>query len=799
MNPSVPLISEPRLMDPLERRSLIVCGTVQGVGFRPFIYRLAVRLGLSGFVRNDLTGVAIEVQGPSSSLAQFVESLEKERPPLAQIDSIESQSVPPQADIGFQILESNCAANGLVRILPDVGLCHRCQNELNDVRCRRFEYPFINCTECGPRFTIIQSAPYDRSRTTMGGFAMCEACRFEYEDPFDRRFHAQPTACPRCGPRLWLADRKGSRLHSADPIHDFALEICAGHIGALKGVGGFHLVCDATNPLTVATLRQRKHRPDKPFALMVDSTESARRFCDVSGKEQALLESPANPIVLLRRHSSRSAANSYPLCEGVAPGQESLGVMLPYTPLHVLLMKKSGNLPLVMTSGNRSDEPIAYENDEAIARLEGIADYFLLHDRPIQVRCDDSIVRVLAEDPVVLRRSRGYVPSPIPLPMICQNPILAVGGQQKGTFGLGSGREAILGHHLGDLDDFRSYETFRRDELHYENVFGIRPELLACDMHPDYTSTQYAEERSQRDGIRLVRIQHHHAHIASCMVENSIDEPVIGVAFDGTGYGATGPTLDGEYHSGESSIWGGEFLVADYQHFQRVGRLRYAALPGGNAAIREPWRMAVSHLLDTGLPPEEAMPNKLFADTASIRAMIDRRINSPATCSMGRLFDAVASLIGIRHRVTYEGQAASDLERLATDVAADIHYRYEIIRDAVQNAGSPIATSIIDTRPVFHAILNDSRKKLPTSLIARRFHSTIAEMVLEMCLHIRRQTSIGLVALSGGVFVNKILTGDVIDRLEHNRFRILRHRRVPPNDGGLSLGQLAIAARSDCH
>lgn len=751
----------------MQRRAVEVRGIVQGVGFRPFVYNLATRLGLGGLVKNQTGTVRIEIEGEPAALDVFLNELARRPPPLAQIEHLAWQPLPPVGETAFRIEESDADGDSPIFISPDVATCDDCLQEMRDPNNRRYRYPFLNCTNCGPRLTIITGAPYDRPRTTMAGFALCPACRAEYNDPADRRFHAQPTACPVCGPRLFLANDRGESIASADPLDDFVRAIRAGRLGTLKGLGGYHLVCDARNRSAVAELRRRKHRDEKPFALMVADLSAAEALCEIGDLERELLRSPRRPIVLLRKRRPT------PVAEEVAPGNPCLGVMLPYTPLHHLLMDAVGR-PLVMTSGNRSDEPIAYRDDEARDRLAGLADVFLVHNRPIHVRCEDSVTRVVAGQELPVRRSRGYAPQPIALPFACPRPILAVGGQLKGTFALGRGRQAFLSHHLGDLDDFEAQRAFVRDIALYEELFAIRPEAIVCDRHPDYVSTRYAQERATREGLPLFTVQHHHAHLASCMAENGLGEPVIGVSFDGTGYGTDG------------TIWGGEFLVGDERSWRRAAHLRYVGLPGGDRAIREPWRMALAHLTDAGAELPELTSRLSPVEVATVRRMLERGINTPSTSSAGRLFDAVAALAGVRHRVSYEGQAAVELEAMATGPAPDIAYPLSL-----DTSSSLI---VVDTRPLIGAVAADVTNGVTASRIARRFHTTMIEVIATVCGRLRQETGIGTVVLSGGVFLNALLTAEAVRRLEEMGFRALRHRLVPPNDGGLCLGQLAVAA-----
>jgi hydrogenase maturation protein HypF len=773
-----------------ERRAIIVHGVVQGVGFRPFAYNLATRLGLTGFVRNETGTLHIEIAGSRDQLDRFEVELRGHPPPLAQIARIESRRIDGPTDGEFRILASDSTAGSPIFVSPDVATCTDCLAELLAPNDRRFGYPFLNCTNCGPRLTIITGAPYDRPRTTMTAFAMCPACRAEYDDPFDRRFHAQPTCCPVCGPRLhlwsppplWervmLGGDEGLPLtltlphkgggDQSDSLQTFAEAILASRIGALKGLGGYHLVCDALNETAVAALRRRKHRDDKPFAVMVADASGAEQLCDVSDVERSLLTSPRRPIVLLRRRPDSDIATS------VAPGNPFLGVMLPYTPLHHLLLRAVNGRPLVMTSGNRSDEPIAYEDADAFTRLAGIADLFLTHDRPIHVRCDDSVTRVVAAQELPLRRSRGYAPQPVALPFECPRPILAVGGQLKATFALGRGRHAFLSHHLGDLDHFDAFRAFERDVTLYEELFRIRPEVIAHDLHPDYASTGYAR-RQEQAGVELVAVQHHHAHMASCMAEHGLMQPAIGVSFDGTGYGTDG------------AVWGGEFLVGNYAGFRRAAHLRYVGLPGGDAAIREPWRMAVAHLRDSGVECPALRARLLPHEYRTIETMLDRGFRTPLTSSAGRLFDAVAALAGVRDRVNYEGQAAAELEWLSTNIAADGVYPFDL-------ADEPL---IIDTRPLIRAVAADVGGGTAAAVIGRRFHSTLVALIADVCGRLRHDTGLTVVILSGGVFLNALLTSEVCERLTADGFHVFRHRLVPPNDGGLSLGQLVVAAAQD--
>jgi hydrogenase maturation protein HypF len=755
----------------IERRAIAVRGTVQGVGFRPFVYGLAARLALRGFVRNQSDGVAIEVEGPPEYLDAFLERLSADRPPLARIEELRWERQQPLGEAAFRIEASGVEGPRRPVIAADVATCPECLAELRNPSDRRYRYPFLNCVNCGPRLTIVCGAPYDRARTTMAGFPLCAQCRAEYGDPGNRRFHAQPTACPECGPRLSVVDAAGGGGNSDALLDAFAALLQRGGIGAMKGLGGYHLVCDARRPATVADLRRRKQRDEKPLAVMTADAECAARLCFVSPAERQLLCSPARPIVLLRRRPDADVA------EEVAPGNPLLGIMLPYTPLHHLLLAAVNDCPLVMTSGNRSDEPIAYEDDDAPQRLAGIADAFLVHNRPIAVRCDDSVTRVIAGREAPVRRSRGYAPQPCPLPLPCPAPILAVGGQLKATFALGRDRQAILSHHLGDLDHYAAAQAFERDIALYMELFAITPKWIAHDLHPDYASTRYARRLAAETGARCVPVQHHHAHLASCLAEHGRDESAIGVSLDGTGLGTDG------------AIWGGEFLVGDHGGYRRAARLRYVGLPGGDQAIRAPWRIALAHLVDASVEPV-SLASRVPAKSLRIaRTMLARGVNSPLTSSMGRLFDAAAVLAGGRTHVSYEGQAAIELEWQAAGDAKVPGYPFAL---AAPEANAPLE---IDTRPLIRALTDDAAAGVARQRIARRFHAAIRDMIVAVCTRLRADGAPALVALSGGVFLNAVLVEMLEPALEQCGFEVLRHSVVPTNDGGLSLGQLAVAAR----
>lgn len=707
----------------MNRQLLKVRGVVQGVGFRPAVYRIAVEEGLRGFVRNDPDGVTIEIEGREERIAGFADLLRSRAPVASRIDEILMRSVEARGESSFRVDTSVTApAESRTEIPADRATCDECIHELFDPRNRRYRYPFITCTNCGPRFTIVQELPYDRSRTTMSPFTMCAACRAEYDDPLDRRFHSETNSCSDCGPRLVMT------------IEEAVSRLRAGEIVAIKGIGGFHLAVDATNERAVVRLRERKMRPDKPFAVMVRDLEVASRFSIV---DEAALTHASRPIVCLPKRRDLATA--------VAPALSEIGVMLPYTPLHHLLLADGPDV-LVMTSGNQADEPIAIDNDEALARLGGIADAFVLHDRAIHARADDSVVRLVASAPQPVRRSRGVVPDAIALSFETR-PLLAVGAQLKNTICVARGRAAYLSQHIGDLSHPMSFAFFEDLAGRHEAV------AVAHDMHPDYRSTRWAFE----SGLTRIAVQHHHAHIASCMTDNGRTDRVIGVAFDGTGCGPAG------------ELWGGEFLVCDLEDFRRAGHVRAIALPGGQAAIREPWRLAAAARVDAGLPvPDRAR---------TIERMIRRRLNSPEATSVGRWFDAVAALSGLRDTISFEGQAAMELESIAASQGQP--YPFEV------------ANGEFDLRPMVRAIAT-ANERLP--VIAARFHETLAQGVLTMCESVRNVERISTVALSGGCFQNKRLTERCTDLLQRKGFEVLLHRRVPPNDGGIALGQAAVAA-----
>ncbi len=748
-----------------KRLRLRYSGTVQGVGFRPHIFRLAAAHGLSGFVRNDPSGVWVEVEGEDEKIEAFIEESIEKAPVLARISGVQRQNIPLKGEKAFKIKGSESKDAPDTQVSPDAATCGDCLDEIFDPADRRFRYAFTNCTNCGPRYTIIHGIPYDRPLTTMGKFRMCPACLTEYMDPLDRRFHAQPNACPVCGPTLVLESSAGERI-SGDPIRKSIELLEKGKIIAVKSLGGFQLACDALDQKAVQALRSRKYREDKPFALMAGSLEQVKRYAHVSEAEASILLSPERPIVLLEKRDMPV------LADAVAPGQKMWGFMLPYTPLHHLLLRESG-MVLVMTSGNMSDEPIAYRDDEAGTRLNRIADCFLTHDRPIYIRCDDSVVREIEGKTFFLRRARGYAPRLLSAELPGKKSILACGAHLKNTFCLARGGRVIVSHHIGDLENLETLRAFEEGIDHLKGIFKIEPEAVAHDMHPEYLSTHYA----MTQGLPRVAVQHHHAHAAAVMAEHGLLGPVIGVSMDGTGYGP------------DQAVWGGEFLVADFLDFDRKAHLCYIPLPGGEKAVREPWRMMAMYLeriygdgfLDMDLPSARAVdPVKWQV----LKRATEAGINSPPTSSMGRLFDAVSALLGIRAEVNYEGQAAVELEMAAQE---GVEEGYKFTREA----GSGII--LIDPAPVIEAAVEDLRKGLAVGLISARFHNAVADMIAEVCRGIHEQTGISEVALGGGVFQNMMLLKRTKRLLEGLGMKVYLPVEVPVNDGGICVGQAAVA------
>jgi hydrogenase maturation protein HypF len=739
----------------LTRRLIRIRGVVQGVGFRPFVYNLARSLGLAGYVLNSSAGVVAEAEGLPDTLDRFVASLRKEAPPLARIEEMQVAEIVPLGERGFTIRESRAQEGEFALVSPDVATCPDCYRDFTDPANRRFGYAFTNCTNCGPRYTIIRDIPYDRPNTTMAGFRMCGACQAEYDDPGDRRFHAQPNACAACGPQLSASIAEAQR------------RLSEGAIVAIRGLGGFHLACDPRNDGAVRLLRERKRRSDKPFALMARDLAAVAAFCTVPEDDRRALTSPRRPIVILPRRTDAGISGA------VSPGNNTIGVMLPYTPLHHLLFAGEPHQApdvLVMTSGNLSEEPIVTANEEALERLRPLADWFLLHDRDIYMRADDSVVRTFEGVERVLRRSRGFVPQAIDLGMEVAE-IRACGGELKNTFCLSKGRYAVLSQHIGDMENYETLVFFEETLANLKKLFRVEPRAVAHDLHPAYMSTQYA---MRVPGLEKIGVQHHHAHIASCMAENGLRGKVIGVAMDGTGYGTDG------------KIWGGEFMVADYGGFERRAHLRYVPLAGGDAAVRQPWRPALAYLADTFGPSTEFPELAIWRDVPEslrkvVRSMIAHGVNAVETSSCGRLFDAVASIVGVRQQISFEGQAAIELETAAADGVAD---------------GYPFGldTDIVDFRPAVERIVAEGRGGTPVGMIAARFHNTVAEAIVEVCRRLRAEEKLNRVCLSGGTFQNIKLLARTVAGLRQLEFKVFMHAQVPPNDGGISLGQAVVAA-----
>lgn len=750
----------------LRRERIYISGIVQGVGFRPFVYRLAQQCGLAGFVRNNSEGVLIEVEGNAAGLQAFRHGLATEAPPGAHLVQLAVEEIPPAGETEFTIVASERDRPVQAFISPDLCLCSECRAELFDPANRRFHYPFINCTNCGPRYTIVRRIPYDRSNTSMSVFPLCAACAAEYHDPADRRFHAQPNACPACGPHLWLCDRNGRRLAEADALAQAIARLAQGAIVAVRGLGGFHLAVDARNQAAVRTLRQRKGRAEKPFAMMARNLAVIENFCFVSPAERALLQQPARPIVLLQRRAHD------PLAAAVAPEQKYYGFMLPYTPLQELLLRDHLDV-LVMTSGNFSEEPIAIGNEEALARLAALADFFLLHDREILQRCDDSIVRLAAGRPRLIRRSRGYVPEPVFLPRPTPRRVLACGGELKNTIALSRGNAVFLSQHIGDLDNPAAFSFFENSIAHLQRILEIEPELIAYDLHPEYLSTKWA---LQQEGLPRVGVQHHHAHLAAVMAENGETEQTIGLILDGTGYGSDG------------TIWGGEVLLGTAASFERFAYLQPVAMPGGAAAIHQPWRMALSYLTatfgsDLGQLSLPFLQQLRSAAVDVVLQMIDKKINAPLTSSCGRLFDGIAALLELHPQVSYEAQAAMALEMLADEAESEFY------PEAVRAAGA----GAIPITPLIHAVVEDLQNGVAREKIAARFHHTLVEIFIMAAGAARAATAINRVGLSGGVYQNALFFHRMLARLQAEGFEVLTHQQVPTNDGGLALGQIVIA------
>jgi hydrogenase maturation protein HypF len=749
-------------------KSIHIQGIVQGVGFRPFIYSLAQKHHITGWVRNSTAGVDIIANGNPGGINSFIADIRQNPPPLAKIDHIDIAETEPDGFQQFEIHESDASQKGFIPISPDISICQDCLDELFDPSNRRYRYPFINCTNCGPRFTIINDIPYDRPLTTMASFELCPQCKAEYHDPLDRRFHAQPVACTDCGPQVWFEDALGAKTFTEDAIQTARRYLKEGRIIAVKGLGGFHLACDAGNAEAVEELRRRKKRSQKSFAVMVFDTATAEKYCHIEPAERDLLTSKEKPIVILEENPDAD------LPEAIAPGLHTLGVMLPYTPLHYLLLEPEPGYPdiFIMTSGNISEEPIAYTNQSAKSDLADIADGYLLNDRDINIRVDDSVVAEVRGGPYFFRRSRGFAPNPLK-PGKTMREVLAVGAELKNTFCLTKDEYAFVSHHIGDLENLETLQAFEASIPHYEHIFKVSPTAIAADMHPDYMSSRYAQQRAQAENLPLIQIQHHHAHLAACLADNTWqeDESVIGVILDGTGLG-----LDGK-------IWGGEFLYGNYTGFERLSHLAYYPLPGGDLAVMQPKRLAAAYLKQAGLEWDNSLApiSALSAqEKVILNEQIEKDINCPQTSSMGRLFDAVSSLIGLCQEVNYEAQAAIELEQ---SIAPNVNGSYKF----------DIRSGLVDPAPLLGSIISDLQANLQPGIIAAKFHNAVVDMLVEVCLDIKNTTNCTSVAFSGGVWQNLYLLKRSIKALESKGFKVLAHKQVPPNDGCIALGQALIA------
>jgi hydrogenase maturation protein HypF len=757
------------------RRGVLVRGVVQGVGFRPFVYRLATEEGLAGSIGNDTDGVTIELEGPPARIDAFLLRLPAELPPLARIDAVAVRDLPVKRESGFRIVSSQVKGQVSTGIPADAATCADCLRELLDPGDRRFRYPFLNCTNCGPRFTITRRIPYDRPQTSMAVFPMCPACQAEYDDPLNRRFHAQPNACWECGPRVWLESPEGNRILVHDPIADAIERLVGGEIAAIKGIGGFHLCVDATNEAAVTRLRARKHRYGKPLAVMVRDMEAARALCQLTPEEEALLQTPARPIVLARACVKNGIAAS------VAPGIPWLGAYLPYAPLQHLLFTDARVRALVMTSANLSEEPIAIDNDEARTRLGRIADVFVMHNREILQRCDDSVAAVVDGSAQLVRRARGFVPLGLELPFETP-PLLAVGGHLKNVFALARGRSVYQSQHLGDLENLTGLEFFKHSLDHLMHTFEIEPRSVVHDLHPGYLSTTWAKQWAAERGLPIHAVQHHHAHVAGCMAEHGLTGPVIGLSLDGTGYGTDG------------RIWGGEVLIARLSGFERFAHLEYAPMPGGEAAIREPWRMALGALhtagFDVASPEISSLVGASSKDARLLLRMMERSINSPLTSSCGRLFDAVAAVVLQRRVVDYEAQAAIELEGIAIDEPDVSGYATELI-DGDFERGRPALIRVVQ---LWSELLADLDSSMCKERVAARFHAGIAAAFVQAAVRARAGSGAKQVVMSGGCLHNRRLARLLREGLHAEGFAVYQHLRVSPGDGGLSYGQVVVAA-----
>lgn len=757
-------------------KEIIITGIVQGVGFRPFIYNLALKYSLKGYVHNDSSGVKIVVQGDNRQLELFEATIKDSPPPRSKIVSYSATTIPSGKEFAeFRILQSPQQGEKSAAVSPDLDVCHDCRKELFDPKNRRYLYPFINCTDCGPRYTIIQDIPYDRPKTTMSAFSMCPDCQAEYDDPTNRRFHAQPNACPVCGPHLELRNKYFKVLVSACKTEDYknlfkriATYFSSGKIIAVKGVGGYHLACDATSEKAVSTLRKRKYREDKPFAVMFPDLSAVKRVCRVKSGEAELLESVAHPIVLLKKKKS------YNLAESVAPNNHYLGAMLPYAPLHFILFRYCKK-PLVMTSGNISDEPIVYNDDDAFERLHSIADYFLVHNREIHIRCDDSVVREFQGKIYPLRRSRGYVPDRLIMNREFNQPILACGAEQKNTFALAKDNTVYISHHIGDMENLAVLESYEAGIAHFRNIFDIQPEIVACDLHPDYLSTKFALVYSREQNLRKIGVQHHHAHAVSCMLDNEINNPVLAIVLDGTGYGSDG------------TIWGGELLLAECHQFERLGCFKTCRMPGGSAAIKNPWQMGVGYLYEVFGDRLADIPFVGNLDNEKIQMilkMLEKQFNSPISSSCGRLFDGVAAIAGLRDVANYEGQPAVEFEQL---IQQSENYAYELRVVESQKI------LVLDWSEMIRQLVSDIQSGTAIDRISLKFHNGLWRGLTMWAEIAGAKTGIRDVVLSGGVFMNIYLLRHLKKSLEKKGFNVYTHSAVPCNDGGISLGQVGVA------
>ena len=763
--PETAVISKPSIQTGLQGLEIFVGGLVQGVGFRPFIYRMAHETGVAGWVSNTPQGAHICVEGSAGDLESFIGRLKKETPPLAAIGSLQTSLCDPAGYLGFEIRNSDNSGDKTALIMPDAATCKDCVKEIFDPANRRYLYPFTNCTNCGPRYSIIESVPYDRQNSSMKKFRMCDTCRREYEDPLNRRFHAQPNACPECGPHLELWSRKGELISDHNRALFEAVErIKAGEIAAVKGIGGFHLMADARNGEAIIRLRKRKNRPEKPFALMYPSLEKVITDCRVNPVEKQLLQAYESPIVLLKRYLTDDLSPS------IAGGSPYYGIMLPYSPLHHLLTRMLG-FPIVATSGNYCDEPICTDEYEAVSKLGSIADFFLVHNRPIIHRTDDSIVRVVLGRKLVLRRARGYAPLPVTIDNSCGN-VSACGGHQKNTVASAKGKDIFLSPHLGDLSSRAACDSFREAIANINKTYNLRPGVMVCDQHPEYFSSKFAG----KSGLPVIKVQHHYAHILSCMADNRVEGPVMGVCWDGTGYGDDG------------TIWGGEFLIADKSGYRRAAHFRTFPLPGGEKAVTEPRRCALGLLHEISGDDRYFRPGSgisaVFSavELKNLRRMLDNGLNSPRTSSAGRLFDAAASIMNVRQRVSYEGQAGMELEYLAESIISSDYYSFEL-----KNSNNLV---VIDWEPMIVELTAGLKNGVSRQLMSARFHNTLIEIIYETCLSINQKK----VVLTGGCFQNKYLLENSVRRLMQGGFEPYWHNNIPPNDGGLALGQIIAAS-----